>query len=63
MFIFLLSFFSFAFQQSKTKEEEEGGTKDLSEEEVQAKIEEYNTQVSENGMKLVSFDCFSARNS
>ncbi|XP_013857525.1 ras association domain-containing protein 5 isoform X2 [Austrofundulus limnaeus] len=40
-----------AAKQSQTKEEEEGGTKDLSEEEVRAKIEEYNTQVSENGMK------------
>ncbi|XP_037534852.1 ras association domain-containing protein 5 isoform X1 [Nematolebias whitei] len=41
-------------KQSKTKEEEEGSTKNLSEEEVQAKIEEYNTQVSENGMKLAA---------
>ncbi|CAN9512324.1 unnamed protein product [Ophioblennius macclurei] len=41
-------------KQNETKEEEEGGTNDLSEEEVRARIEEYNTQVSENGMKLGS---------
>ncbi|XP_029948371.1 ras association domain-containing protein 5 isoform X2 [Salarias fasciatus] len=41
-------------KQNETKEEEEGGTTDLSEEEVRARIEEYNTQVSENGMKLGS---------
>lgn len=51
-------FVCFAFQQSRTKEEEERGTKDLPEEEVRARIEEYNTQVSENGMKLVSFYLF-----
>ncbi|XP_015815062.3 ras association domain-containing protein 5 isoform X1 [Nothobranchius furzeri] len=39
-------------KQTETKEEEVGGTKDLSEEEVQAMIDEYNGQVSENGMKL-----------
>ncbi|KAJ0068581.1 hypothetical protein NL108_009709 [Boleophthalmus pectinirostris] len=38
----------------ETKEEEEGGTKDLSEEEVRQRIEEYNSQVPENGMKLSS---------
>ncbi|XP_068450297.1 ras association domain-containing protein 5 isoform X2 [Clinocottus analis] len=36
------------------KEEDERGTRDLSEEEVWARIEEYNTQVSANGMKLAS---------
>ncbi|XP_029908072.1 ras association domain-containing protein 5 isoform X2 [Myripristis murdjan] len=39
---------------NETKEEEEGGTKTLSEEEVRARIDEYNSQVSENGMKLAS---------
>lgn len=38
------------------KEEEEGGTRNLSEEEVRTRIEQYNAQVSENGMKLVSLD-------
>lgn len=37
------------------KEEDAGGTPALSEEEVHAKIEEYNTQVSNHGMNLVSF--------
>ncbi|XP_045931432.1 ras association domain-containing protein 5 [Micropterus dolomieu] len=41
-------------KQNEAKEEEEGGTKDLSEEEVQTRIEKYNAQVSENGMKLAS---------
>ncbi|XP_041835713.1 ras association domain-containing protein 5 isoform X3 [Melanotaenia boesemani] len=41
-------------KHSKTKEEEEGGTKNLSEEEVRTRIEEYNAQVSENGMKLAA---------
>uniref|UniRef100_A0A8P4GN05 Ras association domain family member 5 n=1 Tax=Dicentrarchus labrax TaxID=13489 RepID=A0A8P4GN05_DICLA len=41
-------------KQNEAKEEEERGTKDLSEEEVRTRIEEYNTQVSENGMKLAS---------
>ncbi|XP_049436609.1 ras association domain-containing protein 5 isoform X2 [Epinephelus fuscoguttatus] len=41
-------------RQKETKEEEEKGTKDLSEEEVRTRIEEYNAQVSENGMKLAS---------
>ncbi|XP_038553019.1 ras association domain-containing protein 5 isoform X3 [Micropterus salmoides] len=40
--------------KNEAKEEEEGGTKDLSEEEVQTRIEKYNSQVSENGMKLAS---------
>ncbi|XP_029908074.1 ras association domain-containing protein 5 isoform X4 [Myripristis murdjan] len=43
-----------ASKQNETKEEEEGGTKTLSEEEVRARIDEYNSQVSENGMKLAS---------
>ncbi|XP_041835712.1 ras association domain-containing protein 5 isoform X2 [Melanotaenia boesemani] len=43
-----------AAKHSKTKEEEEGGTKNLSEEEVRTRIEEYNAQVSENGMKLAA---------
>ncbi|XP_029005804.1 ras association domain-containing protein 5 isoform X2 [Betta splendens] len=41
-------------KQVEAKEEEAGGTRELSEEEVRAKIEEYNAQVSENGMKLAS---------
>ncbi|XP_070707263.1 ras association domain-containing protein 5 [Pempheris klunzingeri] len=41
-------------KQNEAKEEEERGTKDLSEEEVRTRIEEYNTQVSENGMNLAS---------
>lgn len=43
-------------QQNETKEEEEGRTKDLSEDEMRARIEEYNAQVTENGMKLVSYE-------
>ncbi|MEQ2190515.1 hypothetical protein XENOCAPTIV_028010 [Xenoophorus captivus] len=50
--------FLFSFQQSETKEEEEGGAKDLSEEEVRAKIESYNAQVSENGMNLAEDGSF-----
>ncbi|XP_067443823.1 ras association domain-containing protein 5 isoform X1 [Thunnus thynnus] len=38
----------------EAKEEEERGTKDLSEEEVRTRINAYNAQVSENGMKLAS---------
>ena len=38
------------------KEEEDRGTKELSQEEVHARIEEYNAQVSENGMNLVSIE-------
>ncbi|XP_022052991.1 ras association domain-containing protein 5 isoform X3 [Acanthochromis polyacanthus] len=41
-------------KQNEAKEEEERGTKDLSEEDVQSRIEEYNAQVSGNGMKLAS---------
>ncbi|XP_035518607.1 ras association domain-containing protein 5 isoform X1 [Morone saxatilis] len=41
-------------KQNEAKEEEERGTKDLSEDEVRTRIEEYNTQISENGMKLAS---------
>ncbi|XP_069012899.1 ras association domain-containing protein 5 isoform X2 [Embiotoca jacksoni] len=41
-------------KQNEPKEEEQGGTKDLSQEEVWKRIEEYNAQVSENGMKLAS---------
>ncbi|XP_063330428.1 ras association domain-containing protein 5 isoform X3 [Pelmatolapia mariae] len=41
-------------RQNAAKEEEKGATKDLSEEEVRARIEEYNAQVTENGMKLAS---------
>uniref|UniRef100_A0A3P8SE69 Ras association domain family member 5 n=1 Tax=Amphiprion percula TaxID=161767 RepID=A0A3P8SE69_AMPPE len=41
-------------KQNEAKEEEERGTKDLSEEEVHSRIEEYNAQVSGNGMKLAS---------
>ncbi|CAG5982536.1 unnamed protein product [Menidia menidia] len=43
-----------AAKPSQTKEEEEGGTNDLSEEEVRARIQEYNAQVSENGMNLAA---------
>ncbi|XP_070759259.1 ras association domain-containing protein 5 isoform X2 [Enoplosus armatus] len=43
-----------AAKQNEAKEDEEGGTKDLLEEEVRKRIEEYNAQVSENGMKLSS---------
>ncbi|XP_074523027.1 ras association domain-containing protein 5 isoform X2 [Halichoeres trimaculatus] len=43
-----------AQHKNEAKEEEERGTKDLSEEEVLRRIEEYNAQVSENGMKLAS---------
>ena len=52
--MFCFGFFS--FQQSETKEQEERGPKELSEEEVRSRIQEYNAQVSENGMKLVSID-------
>ncbi|KAM8915851.1 ras association domain-containing protein 5 isoform 2-T2 [Spinachia spinachia] len=40
--------------KKEVKEEDEGGTRDLSEEEVRTRIEGYNAQVSENGMKLAS---------
>ncbi|XP_010786188.1 ras association domain-containing protein 5 isoform X3 [Notothenia coriiceps] len=42
------------YRQKEAKEEETRGTKDLSEEEVSKRIEEYNAQVSENGMNLAS---------
>ncbi|XP_040890005.1 ras association domain-containing protein 5 isoform X2 [Toxotes jaculatrix] len=42
----------------EAKEEEEGRTKDLSEEEVRTKIDEYNAQVTENGMNLASDGSF-----
>ncbi|XP_016892383.1 ras association domain-containing protein 5 isoform X3 [Cynoglossus semilaevis] len=45
-------------KQNETKEEEEKGTKELSAEEVHTRIEEYNGQVSENGMKLASDGSF-----
>ncbi|XP_047203827.1 ras association domain-containing protein 5 isoform X4 [Girardinichthys multiradiatus] len=45
-------------KQSETKEEEEGGAKELSEEEVRTKIESYNAQVSENGMNLAEDGSF-----
>lgn len=51
----LTAFLSLLLQQNEAKEEEERRTKDLSEEEVRKRIEEYNSQDSENGMKLVSF--------
>uniref|UniRef100_A0A3P9L0V4 Ras association domain family member 5 n=1 Tax=Oryzias latipes TaxID=8090 RepID=A0A3P9L0V4_ORYLA len=41
-------------KQSEKKEEEAGGTPALSEEEVHARIEEYNAQVSNHGMNLAS---------
>ncbi|KAM8868253.1 ras association domain-containing protein 5 isoform 3-T3 [Synchiropus picturatus] len=40
--------------RNESKEEEEGGASDLSEEEVRCRIEQYNSQVSENGMNLAS---------
>ncbi|XP_041816125.1 ras association domain-containing protein 5 isoform X2 [Chelmon rostratus] len=43
-----------AAKQNEAKEEDERRTKDLSEEDVRTRIEEYNAQVSENGMKLAS---------
>lgn len=45
---------SLPFQPNEAKEDEDKGTKELSEEEVRARIKQYNAQVSENGMKLVS---------
>ncbi|XP_017271493.1 ras association domain-containing protein 5 isoform X2 [Kryptolebias marmoratus] len=47
-----------AAKQNEPREEEEGATKHLSEKEVRAKIEEYNTQVAENGMKLATDGSF-----
>lgn len=46
----------FTLQKAEAKEEEDEGTKDLSEEEVRTRIDEYNAQISENGMTLVSFE-------
>ncbi|XP_031718248.1 ras association domain-containing protein 3 isoform X3 [Anarrhichthys ocellatus] len=43
-----------AAKPKEAKEEDERRTKDLSEDEVWTRIEEYNAQVSENGMKLAS---------
>lgn len=43
------------FQPNEAKEDEDKGTKELSKEEVKARIQQYNSQVSENGMNLVSF--------
>ncbi|XP_003973741.3 ras association domain-containing protein 5 isoform X3 [Takifugu rubripes] len=39
---------------NEAKEDEDKGTKELSKEEVKARIQQYNSQVSENGMKLAS---------
>ncbi|XP_034555514.1 ras association domain-containing protein 5 isoform X2 [Notolabrus celidotus] len=47
-----------AQHKNEAKEEEERGTKDLSEEEVQTRIDEYNAQESENGMNLASDGSF-----
>ncbi|KAM9799358.1 ras association domain-containing protein 5 isoform X1 [Syngnathus typhle] len=41
-------------RKSEKKEEEQGDVKDLPEGEVNTRIEEYNSRVSENGMKLAS---------
>ncbi|XP_061687649.1 ras association domain-containing protein 5 isoform X2 [Syngnathoides biaculeatus] len=41
-------------KKSEAKAEEAGGVKDLPDEEVSKRIEEYNSRVSENGMKLAS---------
>ncbi|XP_042356790.1 ras association domain-containing protein 5 [Plectropomus leopardus] len=41
-------------RQKEAKEEEEKRTKDLSDEEVRTRIEEYNAQISEIGMNLAS---------
>ncbi|XP_072307508.1 ras association domain-containing protein 5 isoform X2 [Eucyclogobius newberryi] len=38
----------------ETKEDEDRGTKELTEEEARQRIQEYNSHVSENGMKLSS---------
>lgn len=42
--------------QNTTKEDEEENQQSLTEEEIKAKIEEYNSSLSENRMKLVSTD-------
>nr|XP_046167853.1 ras association domain-containing protein 5-like isoform X4 [Oncorhynchus gorbuscha] len=41
-------------KQNEVKEEQEGGPKALSEKEVRARIEDYNSNVSENGMNLAA---------
>ncbi|XP_034022806.1 ras association domain-containing protein 5 isoform X1 [Thalassophryne amazonica] len=41
-------------QENEAKEENDGGTKDLSEEEVRKRIEEYNAQDSDNLMNLAA---------
>ncbi|XP_061840827.1 ras association domain-containing protein 5 isoform X2 [Nerophis lumbriciformis] len=41
-------------KKSEAKEEEDGGAKDLPEEDARTRIEEYNSRVSENGMTLAS---------
>ncbi|XP_077428850.1 ras association domain-containing protein 5 isoform X1 [Vanacampus margaritifer] len=41
-------------KKSEAKEVEDGGVKDLPKEEAHTRIEEYNSGVSENGMKLAS---------
>ncbi|XP_073325419.1 ras association domain-containing protein 5 isoform X2 [Pagrus major] len=43
-----------AAKKNEAKEEDDEGTKDLSEEEVRTRIEDYNAQISENGMKLAT---------
>lgn len=43
--------------QNTAKEVEEEKQQSLTEEEVKAKIEAYNSQVTENGMNLVSILC------
>lgn len=47
---------SLTFQPHEAKEDEDKGTKELSEEEVQTRIQQYNSQVSEIGMNLVSLE-------
>ncbi|XP_068172500.1 ras association domain-containing protein 5 [Antennarius striatus] len=46
------------YKPNEAKEEVERETKDLSEEDVRRRIEEYNAHVSENGMKLASDGSF-----
>ncbi|XP_029288072.1 ras association domain-containing protein 5 [Cottoperca gobio] len=46
------------YRQKESKEDEERRTKDLSDEEVWTRIEGYNAQVSENGMKLASYGLY-----
>lgn len=45
---------SLPFQPNEAKEDEDKGTKELSEDEVQTRIQQYNSQASEIGMNLVS---------